>query len=201
MKLALTALVLFFAQLAAADHFQDSKACFYDHDIYKGPSFCLAPGQTMNDLSRTGWNKRISSVRVFGSARVTLYDQFNFQGRFQVINGNWAYLSRFDNFNDATSSIRVETVGNQACFFEYPEYSGVSMCLKEGSNAGNFFGMNDRTESIRLDGDVSAHVYEHADFAGSMLSVRQSIWTMRLSTPAWRDIVSSAKIRRQNERP
>jgi Peptidase inhibitor family I36 len=55
--------------------------CVYENLDYRGRYECFQAGEEVADLGRRiNWNDRISSVRVFGSARVTIYRDINFRG-------------------------------------------------------------------------------------------------------------------------
>jgi hypothetical protein len=53
-------------------------ACFYQDADYRGDYFCLRRGENRDQLG--GMGDRISSIRTFGGARVTLYDDRNYTG-------------------------------------------------------------------------------------------------------------------------
>src|SRR5262245_50317798 len=55
--------------------------CFYENINYGGQSFCTNTNTT-NPLVEM--NDRISSIRVFGNAAVTVYQDRDFQGRSQT---------------------------------------------------------------------------------------------------------------------
>ncbi len=67
------------------------KVCFYRNQNYNGSSFCVAPG-TSNNALMAGWNNSISSIRVFGGAKVQLCKNWNFSGRCAAYNTNIARL-------------------------------------------------------------------------------------------------------------
>ena len=54
-------------------------ACFYLDGGYSNRSVCLDAGQSMNRLP-SGFNDQITSIRVFGRATVTIYDDADFRG-------------------------------------------------------------------------------------------------------------------------
>ena len=79
-------------------------ACFYEDIGFRGQSFCVPRGATYSALPR-GFNDRISSVRVFGSGEVVLFQNDNIRGRSQVLRGDVRDLR--GNWKDNVSSIRV----------------------------------------------------------------------------------------------
>jgi hypothetical protein len=84
-----------------------SGACFYEDINFGGRYFCSPVGSTTPDVP-SGMNDRISSVRVFGNAAVTLFRDPNFRGDSRVITSNIADL-RATGFNDRLSSYEVES--------------------------------------------------------------------------------------------
>jgi hypothetical protein len=83
--------------------------CFYEDINFQGRYFCSPVGASTSDVPR-GMNDRISSVRVFGNAAVTLYRDPNFRGSTEFINNNVADL-RGMGFNDRLSSYQVDANG------------------------------------------------------------------------------------------
>jgi hypothetical protein len=88
-------------------------ACFFEHPNFNGKYFCLAPGESVNSTPR-GFNDKISSIRVFGNATTTIYNDRNFGGIRLPIPRNIADLRNVrvannpsKTWNDRTSSIAV----------------------------------------------------------------------------------------------
>jgi len=83
-------------------------ACFYKDPDFQGEYFCVRAGDVVEALPRD-MNDRISSIRTFGRAEVTVFQDSRFEGR----------TTRFDDvpnlkrqgWNDRISSIRVEGFG------------------------------------------------------------------------------------------
>lgn len=83
---------------------EDSVTICSDSD-YKGQSQALLVGNY--DISELGiGNDSLSSLRVPKGLQVTLYEHSGFQGRSKTLTGNASYIG--DDFNDITSSIKVE---------------------------------------------------------------------------------------------
>jgi hypothetical protein len=78
-------------------------ACFYEDANFRGQSFCAPRGATYTALPQ-GFNDRISSIRVFGSA-VMIFQDVNFRGRSTEIRSDVPDLR--GNWKDKISSIRV----------------------------------------------------------------------------------------------
>jgi len=54
-------------------------ACFFDQTNFRGRSFCIDRGQSLNNLP-SGFNDRIQSIRVFGDSEVQIFNDNNFGG-------------------------------------------------------------------------------------------------------------------------
>lgn len=78
-------------------------ACFYENADFRGQSFCVPRGGTYASLP-SGFNDRISSIRVFDGT-VVLFKDSNFRGRSEQIRSDVANLP--GNWKDKVSSIRV----------------------------------------------------------------------------------------------
>lgn len=79
-------------------------ACFYRDPNFSGDYFCVARGGSY-DLVPTGFNDKISSIRVMGGARVIIFENRDYAGRSQSISGDISKMQGF--WNDKISSIRV----------------------------------------------------------------------------------------------
>lgn len=81
------------------------KACFYEHTKFRGRSFCLEEDESIRRL-RNNWNDRISSMRVFGNASVTVCEHSRFRGLCRTVGHD---VSNFGwELNDEISSILVQ---------------------------------------------------------------------------------------------
>jgi hypothetical protein len=87
-----------------------SGVCFYENINFDGRYFCTPAGATVPEVP-SGMNDRISSVRVFGNAAVTLYRDPDFRGQAKVVDRDIADL-RGLGFNDRLSSYDVESGQN-----------------------------------------------------------------------------------------
>lgn len=95
------------------ENFRDAGACFYKEHNFGGDYFCMRRGESFRSLP-PGFNDRISSVRLFGGARVAIYQDDEFRGRQARIGRDIDDLhdrrTRDDpsrNWNDRISSIQV----------------------------------------------------------------------------------------------
>jgi Protein of unknown function (DUF3011) len=88
-------------------------ACFYKDRNFGGSFFCLRRGELRESLGNYG--DEISSIRVFGRARTTIYDDRNFTGARQKVLGDVVDLRQYSvsqkpghTWNNRVSSIRVQ---------------------------------------------------------------------------------------------
>ncbi len=81
--------------------------CVYEEPDFRGRSECFESGDAVRNLSRTnGWNDRISSIRVFGRARVEVYRDADYHGERMRIDRDVANLSAM-RWDDQISSFEV----------------------------------------------------------------------------------------------
>ena len=86
-------------------------ACFYRDRNFGGNFFCLHRGEGRESLG--GLGDDISSIRVFGGARVTVYNDRDFRGGKAQTRGdlpdlrNWSYQGGHT-WNNRISSVRVQ---------------------------------------------------------------------------------------------
>ncbi len=88
-------------------------ACFYKHPNFKGDAFCLSIGQSASSLP-WGFNNKISSIRLFGRTRATIFNDKNFKGKLVPFERDVLDLKNLPvndnnakNWNDRISSILV----------------------------------------------------------------------------------------------
>jgi hypothetical protein len=87
-----------------------SGACFYMDDGFRGDRFCMEAGDSQREVSGR-YNDKISSIEVFGGARVFVYEHSGFGGDSRTFVRNASNLA--GDFNDTISSIRVEPAGRE----------------------------------------------------------------------------------------
>jgi len=88
-------------------------ACFYKNSGFGGDFFCLRRGEAREALP-PGMGDQVSSIRTFGGAGVVIFEQKNFGGARQAINGEAPDLRRMPvaqrpghSWNDRIASVRV----------------------------------------------------------------------------------------------
>jgi hypothetical protein len=78
-------------------------ACFYTDENFNGRGFCLESGQSERNVGGR-FNDRISSIRLFGRARVTVFADENYSGRGKDIDRD---IRNLRSLNDEITSVRV----------------------------------------------------------------------------------------------
>jgi len=89
-------------------------ACFYEDTNYRGDYFCVRQGDRLSSLP-SGMGDKISSVRVYGSAEVTVFRDSNLQGRSARLISNVRDL-KGEGWNDAISSVEVSSGRDYSIF-------------------------------------------------------------------------------------
>jgi len=111
--LSVTSLPAFAQQSWGRPHPPKSGACFYADPGFRGEYFCLKHGERWPSLP-PGFNDRITSIRVFGGARLRVFNDDNFGGISALIAHDVDDLRSFrlpenpyKSWNDRISSIAV----------------------------------------------------------------------------------------------
>jgi hypothetical protein len=183
-------------------------ACFYEDIDFGGDYFCTNAGATNPQVSYR-MNNRISSIRLFGNAEVTVYIDNDFQGRSRTFGSDVNDLRR-GGWNDRITSFRVRSTGrgasswagrwgrpatpsSGACFYEHINFEGQYFCVREGERIELVpEGTNDRISSIQLFGGAEISVFLDRDFRGASQHFETSARDLRDS--GWNDTISSFRI-------
>jgi hypothetical protein len=192
-----------------------SGVCFYEHANFEGEYFCARAGSSESQVPRAA-NDRISSIRVFGNARVVVYSDSDFRGSSRRFDNDARDL-RHEGFNDRISSFRVEARGGNAggnwgggdwdsswgrprppsagaCFYQDAHYRGDYFCAPLGASASQVpSGTNDRISSIRVYGGAEVTVFQDAYFEGRSSRFDSNMDDLRRT--GWNDLISSFRVR------
>ena len=174
-------------------------ACFYTDENYNGEMFCMNSGESQRNVGDR-YNDKISSIRVFGGAEVTVYEDENLRGNSQTITRDMPNLR---NWNDKITSLEIRRGAygsanyggeprNGACFYTNENYSGEMFCMNSGEsqrNVGDRY--NDKISSIRVFGGADVVVYEDENFRGNSQSFRHDVSNLG----GWNDKITSIEIR------
>ena len=169
------------------DNRSGDRVCVYQNNYFQGWEECYRPGDEVGDL-RTHGNS-ISSIRVYGRAMVTIYDNKNFEGASAQISSEVNDLGQLaaggfamrGNWNDRVESIRVTSPNYRA-----PEPPTV-------------FGRNDRNDRRddrfgRREPD-SVCFYEDTNYRGRVECFDSGTDISDLGRSAdWSDRISSVRV-------
>jgi hypothetical protein len=166
------------------------QVCFYTDAYFRGESFCANIGERARDVG-DHLNDRISSIRIFGRADVTVFEDVNFGGSRRTFDRDIAYLAEW---NDRITSFQIsggdrDSRGgrgnddrrereprNGACFYQDINFSGRSFCLSSGENVRDVGGrINDRISSIRVFGRARVIVFADQNFRGRSQEINRDI--------------------------
>jgi hypothetical protein len=140
---------------------QRDRVCFYQDVHFVGWEDCYSPGDEVGDLK--GHRNAISSIRVYGRARVTVYDSTNFRGTSAEFSSDVADLGlrsvgNSHTWNDRIDSLRISEDRGYApppsrgpfpvpppqardpeprqgiCLYEDAYYHGRSQCYEAGAD-------------------------------------------------------------------
>ena len=200
------------------DNRDADRVCFYRDVEYQGPSWCYRPGDELADLRNRG--NEISSIRIFGRARVIVWDGEEFMGvtdefdmdvpdlRLRAIEGRRNWNDRIDSFRVIAFNRRGRGFGfgrdedpdnrparDRICVYEDINYGGRSQCWNADEEERNLNGRgwNDRISSIRVYGRARIEVYRDADYRGQRMRIERD--AADLGTINWSDQISSFQVR------
>jgi hypothetical protein len=183
-------------------------ACFYENANFGGRYFCVSQGDRVPSLP-AGLGDKISSVRVVGSAELTVFRDADMRGRSARFIGDVRDLKR-EGWNDQISSVevgrgaggrwrgdRAPVWGNQpvpregACFYRDQDFRGPYFCAPRGATYTALpRGFNDGISSIRVFG-ADVRIFQNRNFNGRSTEVRADVPNLRGN---WRDNVSSIRV-------
>jgi len=201
------------------DNRDADRVCFYRDVEYQGPSWCYRSGDELADLHNRG--NEISSIRIFGRARVIVWDAEEFMGatdefdmdvpdlRLRAMEGRRNWNDRIDSFRVIAFNRRGRGYGfgqddrdrgnrparDRICIYEDINYGGRSQCWNADEEERNLSGTgwNDRISSIRVYGRARIEVYRDADYRGQRLRIERD--SADLGAINWSDQISSFQVR------
>ena len=203
------------------DNRDSDRVCFYRDVEYQGPSWCYRPGDELADMRNRG--DEISSIRIYGRARVIVYDMSEFMGasdefdmdvpdlRLRVMDGRRNWNDRIDSFQvlafnrrgrgyvfgrgDRDEDRDNRPSRDRICVYEHINFAGRSQCWNADEEVRNLSGegWNDLISSIRVFGRARVEVYRDADFRGQRLRLERD--AADLGAINWSDQISSFQVR------
>ncbi|MBJ6360763.1 hypothetical protein ACFOQM_05510 [Paenibacillus sp. GCM10012307] len=138
-------------------------------------------------------NDAISSIRVAPGYRVTLYQNAKFSGDTYVVKSDFSILS---DFNDATSSLKVELIGGPSLpviAYDHSPYGGMEQQFDVGSyNVDSLVAGvgNDKISSIRVRPGYKVTLYKDGNFSGASRVLTADTYHLN----DFNDVVSSLKV-------
>jgi hypothetical protein len=200
------------------------RVCVYQDIHYEGWAECYGPGDQVPELR--GHNNNISSIRLYGRATITVYDNTNFRGaaaefesdvpdlgrRILLGSKSWSdEIESFEvgsqNFRRSPGFSRVQEPDTGICVFEDANFRGRSQCWDHGTQqndlarVGNW---SDRISSIRLFGQAIVELYRDHGFNGEHLTVDRDIPDLAQvgsNYGNWNDSASSLKVGVERDDP
>jgi hypothetical protein len=163
-------------------------ACFYQDADFRGNYFCVRQGDRLSTLP-SGMSDKISSIRVFGAAEVTVFRDNNMRGRSGRFINDVRNL-KGEGWNDQISSLDV-TSGR-----DYSGFGGYGRNNDHGRGAANGVWTHDRTpvwgrnEPMPREG---ACFYEDANFRGQYFCVPRGATYASLPR-GFNDKISSVRV-------
>ena len=166
----------------------DDRVCFYKDVQYQGQAWCYAPGDELADLRDR--RNEISSLRIFGRARVFVFDERDFLGASDEFDMDVPDLTLRSmegrrTWNDRIDSFEIALAGRARRGGLGRGRGGRS----EGNDRGDRDGRDDRNARARI------CVYEGANYQG-----RSQCWdageevTNLNRTNGWNDQISSIRV-------
>jgi len=183
------------------------RVCVYENNNFQGWEQCFEVGDEVNDLR--GHNNAISSVRIFGNAVLTIYDNKNFGGQTVQISSDVKDLAQMKSggfgglsvWNDRVESLTVSQPGrrpdprddrdsryrrpdteNVICVYEEKNYKGAYDCFapdQDTSDLGRQKGWNDRISSIRVFGNARGTAFLDVKYRGEQITIDRDIPDLR----------------------
>jgi hypothetical protein len=194
--------------------------CFYTDSDFRGENFCVNNNESSRNVGPR-YNDRISSIRIFGRAQVTVFDNESFNGPRQTFNrdmpnlGSWNdRITSFESSGERPNEGRNEGPSrgqfpdrgrgneprNGVCFYRDTDYRGERFCVSSDESLGNIGERyNDRISSIRIFGRASITVYENEGFNGPRRTISRDMPNLG----NWSDRITSFRVTggRPNEGP
>ena len=177
--------VIWFAPSSSAQIGRDNRdrVCFYQDIHFRGWEQCYQAGDEMTDLR--GQRNAISSIRIYGRARVTVYDETEFRGNSTEFNSDVPDLGLRNMSGSRSWSDRIESfriAGNVGGAFP-------------GNGNGRGRNDDDWRGDRRDDRRDGVCVYEHANFRGrsECFGIGEDIRDFA-RVRGWNDQISSIRI-------
>src|SRR3989442_15316299 len=177
--------LLILPMFAAATSDHGDRVCIYKHDNFHGHEQCYRPGEEVSDLKHID----INSVRVFGHARVMLFEDRDFHGRMMEFSSDMPDLSHVavsgsKSWHDHVGSLRVVP--------EYAFFGRDRIYEREHYPSGDTYIYRSKPTLETINEGVC--VYEKPGFEG-----RSQCWSANtdisdLSFANWKEKIASVRV-------
>jgi hypothetical protein len=167
---------------------ESDRACFYEHPSYQGNEICLSADNP--SLVGHALNDRISSIRLYGDALVTIFADPNFAGPSTTVMHD---VFRMGHLNDAVTSIRfgTRTRNDFACLYEHGGYDGTPICAQAGQTLNTIGGLNNAGTSLLLTGSAEVEAFSGIGLTGTSATLARSFSAL---PGAWNDNIESLRV-------
>jgi hypothetical protein len=182
--------------------FPGSGACFYQNPNFNGQYFCANVGAYTPEMPQ-GTNDEVSSIRLFGSASVTVFQDARGEGRSQRFDSDVRDLRNIG-WNDLISSFRVTPrgggpgggggnrgVSSGLRVFGDINYKGRSATLGENTPNVGDHGMGATISSIRVPAGETWQVCTGQNFTGRCQTLTGDQSDLRRGD--WNDVIASVR--------
>jgi hypothetical protein len=166
----------------------------YQDKNYSGKKYYIASGHSVNksELQSAGLHDRISSIKTFGGAKLTLYRNSNYSSDNMLITGNKSNLKTYD-FNDKVSSIRwTYPSGKYAILYRHKDYTGRPFTVTGSRSNLSSYGFNDKTSSVRLYNGAKVRLYKDKNYSSSSYYISSN--RSNLNNNGFNDKASSVRL-------
>jgi hypothetical protein len=173
--------LLILPAVASARPDNRDRVCIYKHDNFQGHEQCFRPGDEISDLKHVD----VNSIRVFGHARVMLYEDRDFKGRSMAVSSDMsdldrAAVSKSKTWHDNVGSLRV-----------VPDYAYYERDRIYQLPADEIVILRSKPAGVPNEG---ACVYEKPHFEGRVQCWSTNTDISDLSFADWRDKISSVRV-------
>lgn len=177
----------------AAQAQRGPSVCFYRDSGFRGPTYCIRPGDRVKFVGGK-YNDKFSSVRIPRGVKATMCHDANFKGVCMTFDNSVSNFSILL-FNDVISSVsaqwkdrnrrrgssrgrhedRRRAGGERICFYEHINFRGRRYCIRVGERV-DFVGRraNDQFSSVRIPRGAMVRMCEHANFRGRCRTLYRS---------------------------
>ena len=176
------------------------QVCFYENNFFGGWQQCLLPGEQVGDLG--AHRNQISSIRVFGDARVTAFMDKNFEGSSLDVNSDLNDLAQqrmgsgiiAGNWNDKIESVRVTSrLGNTVVVV--PRDDNAVVRRDDTYNRDSRADRDDYRDDRRYGRNNTVCIFEEINFRGRYECYDSGDEVADLGRRAsWNDHISSIRV-------